>query len=133
MVTRYHIHFRIPYFNDGKKEKTGWKVCNTIIEEDTEEEEPEDIEETEEQEPSAPDTSIDTLDDCFALAVPIQIGRGRPKQPKNTKTNKPGETNLKIYVENINEDQLQQAIETINENPNKITSLTTTVMMVTII
>ena len=57
-------------------------------EEDTDEE-PEEIEETEEQDPSTPNSSIDTLDDSFDFAAPIQIGRGRTKQPKSTKTNTP--------------------------------------------
>ena len=39
------------------------------------------------------------------------------KKQKNT----PGERNLKMHVENMNEDQQQQAIETINEDPNNIT------------
>ena len=43
-----------------------------LIEEDTEEEELEEIEETEEQEPSTLNTSIDTLDDSFDFAGPIQ-------------------------------------------------------------
>ena len=64
---------------------------------------------------------IDTLDDSFDYAAPIQIGRGRSKQPKDTKTNTPGEGNLKMHVENMNEDQLQQAIETLFEDANNIT------------
>ena len=88
---------------------------------------PVEIEETEEQEPSTPNTSVDTLDDRFDFAAPIQVERGRPKGKRKAKTAQKhnnthaGESNLKMHVENMNEDQLQQATETINEDPNNIT------------
>ena len=85
-------------------------------EEDTEDE----LEETEKQDPSTPNTSIDTLEDSFDFAAPTQIGRGRAKtQDKKAKI--PGEGNLKMHVGNMNVEQLQQAMETIDENPDNIT------------
>ena len=78
-------------------------------------------EEIEEQDPSTPNTSIQTLDDSFDIATPIQVRRGRKKQPQSTKTNTPGKDNLKMHVENMNEKQLQQARETKAENPRNVT------------
>ena len=104
----------------GPDGKFAQKSSPQVEDEDTEEK-PEEIkpEELEEQEPSTPNTSIETLDDSFDFAAPIQVGRGRKKQPQSTKTNTPGKDNLKIHVENMNEEQ--QAMETRAENPRNVT------------
>ena len=73
---------------------------------------------TKEQDRSTPNTSIDTLKDSFDFAAPIQVGRGRKKPPQSTKTKTPGKNNLKMHVDNMNEEQLQQALETIAEDPS---------------
>ena len=106
----------------GPDGKFAQKSAKQVEEEDTEEE-PEEIEpeEIEEQDPSTPNTSIETLDDSFDFAAPIQVGRGRKKQPQSTKTNTLGKDNLKMHVENMNEEQLLQARETIAENPRRVT------------
>ena len=77
----------------GPDGKFAQKSAKKVAEEDTEEE-PEEIEpeEIEEQDPSTPNTSIETLDDSFDFAAPIQVGRCRKKQPQSTKTNTPGNT-----------------------------------------
>ena len=48
------------------------------------------------------------MDEEFEFTPPTSIGRGGPKSP--------GADNLKLHVENMNEQQLGQALETINEN-----------------
>ena len=101
----------------GPDGKFAQKSSPQAEEEDTEEE-PEEIEE---QDPSTPNTSIETLDDTFDFAAPIQVVRGRKKQPQSTKTNTTGKDNLKMHVENMNEEQQQQAMETIAENPRNVT------------
>ena len=80
----------------GPDGKFAQKPSPQTVEEDTEEE-PDEIEpeETEEQDPSTPNTSIDTLDNSFDFAAPIQVGRGRKKQPQSTKTNTTGKTTSK--------------------------------------
>ena len=105
---------------DGKFAQKSAKQVEEDIEEEPEEIEQEKIEE---QDPSTPNTSIETLDDSFDFAAPIQVGRGRKKQPQSTKTNTPGKDNLKMHVENMNEEQLQQARETIAENPRNVTMI----------
>ena len=106
----------------GPDGKFAQKSAPQVEEEDTEEG-PEEIEpeEIEEQDPSTPNTSIETLDDSFDFAATIQVGRGRKKQPQSTKPNTPGKDNLKMHVENMNKEQLQQARETIAENPSNVT------------
>ena len=83
--------FQNPLSRRGKGERTERKVrlqTSPPIEEDTKQEEPKEIEETEEREPSTPKTSINTFD----FAAPIQVGRGRPKNPKAQKQKRRGKT-----------------------------------------
>ena len=53
------------------------------------------------------------MDEEFEFTPPTLIVRGGPKSP--------GAGNLKLHVENMNEQQLEQALETINENPTTTT------------
>ena len=53
------------------------------------------------------------MDEEFEFTPPTPIRRGGPKSP--------GAGNLKLHVENMNEQQLEQALETINENPTTTT------------
>ena len=53
------------------------------------------------------------MDEEFEFTPPTLIRRGGPKSP--------GAGNLKLHVENMNEQQLEQALETINENPTATT------------
>ena len=53
------------------------------------------------------------MDEEFEFTPPTPIGRGGPKSP--------GAGNLKLHVENTNEQQLKQALETINENSTTTT------------
>ena len=97
-MTGYQLHFRIPISTVKNRRGPDGKFAiqtSPPIEEDTEEEEPEKIEETEEQELSTRSTSIDTLDDKFDFAAPIQIGGGKSKRPKNRKPNTPGKATWK--------------------------------------
>ena len=58
------------------------------------------------------------METSFDFTPPIQIGRGRKKTIKE-KT--PGENNLKLHVDRMSEEQLEQAIEAIVEDPTTIT------------
>ena len=53
------------------------------------------------------------MDEEFEFTPPTPIGRGGPKSQ--------GAGNLKLHVENMNEQRLEQALETINENPTSTT------------
>ena len=57
----------------------------------------------------------------FDFTFPIQIGRGRMKLTRNQNTHTPEQKNLKLLVENMTEEQLEQALETIISDPNKTT------------
>ena len=63
------------------------------------------------------------MEESFDLTPPTPIGRGRPKleQVTSSLVTSPGTSNLKLHVENMNEQQLEQAIETITENPTTTT------------
>ena len=58
------------------------------------------------------------MDTSFDITPPIQIGRGRKKM---TKEKTPGENNLKLHVDRMSEEQLEQAMEAIAEDPTTIT------------
>ena len=71
-----------------------------------------------EQVPPTEETSVEGMDTSFDFTPPIQIGRGRKK---TTKEKTPGENNLKLHVDRMSEDQLNQAMEAIAEDPTTIT------------
>ena len=58
------------------------------------------------------------METSFDFTPPIQIGRGRKK---TTKEKTPGEKNLKLHVDRMSEEQLEQAMEAIAEDPTTIT------------
>ena len=58
------------------------------------------------------------METSFDFTPPIQIGRGRKKAIKERT---PGENNLKLHVDRMSEEQLEQAMEAIAENPTTIT------------
>ena len=58
------------------------------------------------------------METSFDFTPPIQIGKGRKKTIKE-KT--PGENNLKLHVDRMSEEQLEQAMEAIAEDPTTIT------------
>ena len=70
---------------------------------------------------SVRETSTEQMDESFDSTPPTPIGRGRPKLVRNREPKSPGTSNLKLHVDNMNEQQLEQAIETINEDPTTIT------------
>ena len=88
--------------------------------EDTEEEETQSEQEERESTPIR-DTSVEQMEESFDFTPPSPIGRGRPKLVRNREPKSPGANNLKMHVENMNEAQLEQAIETITENPTTTT------------
>ena len=59
------------------------------------------------------ETSTEQMEEEFEFTPPTPIRRGEPQSP--------GAGNLKLHVENMNEQQLEQALETINENPTTTT------------
>ena len=61
------------------------------------------------------------MERSFDLTPPKPIGRGRPKLVRNRDPESPEIRNLKLHVDNMNEQQLEQAIETITENPTTTT------------
>ena len=91
---------------------------------ETEEEEEEHHETENTQSTSTPDTTfetkIPTLEARFEITSPIQIGRGRRKLIGNRNAT-PGGSNLQMHVENMNEEQLKQALEKKTDDPNKVT------------
>ena len=60
------------------------------------------------------------METSFDFTPPTQIGRGRKKLIRE-KT--PGANNQKLHVDRMNDQQLDQAIEAIAENPTAITSV----------
>ena len=87
---------------------------------EVEEEEEETQTETDERRASTPtgETSVEGMDTSFDFTPPIQIGRGRKKM---TKEKPPGKNNLKLHVDRMGEEQLEQAMEAIAEDPTTIT------------
>ena len=57
----------------------------------------------------------------FEFGAPIQIGRGRPKLIRDRSANTPGKNNLNLPEEKMTKEQLEQALETIGEDPNSTT------------
>ena len=88
--------------------------------EDEEEEEDETQTETDERRASTPtgETSVERMDTSFDFTPPIQIGGARKKK---TKEKTPGENYLKLHVDRMSEEQLEQAMEAIVEDPTTIT------------
>ena len=66
-------------------------------------------------------TSTETMEASFEFSSPIQIGRGRLTLIRIRTANTPGKSNLKLHVERMSEEQLEQALETIAEDPNNTT------------
>ena len=64
------------------------------------------------------ETPVERMDTSFDFTPPIQIGRGRKKM---TKEKTPGKNNLKLHVDRMSEEQLEQAMEAIAEDPTTIT------------
>ena len=89
-------------------------------EEEGEKEEEATQSETDERRESTPtrDISTERMELSYDFTPPTQIDRGRKKLIRE-KT--PAENNLKLHVDRINEQQLDQAIEAIAENPTAIT------------
>ena len=99
------------------------RFVQTSIQSDSEDEKEEEEEtqtETDERRASTPtaETSVEGMETSFDFTPPIQIGRGRKKTIKE-KT--PGENNLKLHVDRMSGEQLEQAMEAIAEDPTTIT------------
>ena len=79
----------------------------------------------EEERKSTPikETSTEQMEESFDLTPPTPIGRDRPKLVRNRDPKSPlaGASNLKLHVDNVSKQQLEQAIETIIENPTTTT------------
>ena len=102
---------------------TDGRFVQTFIQsgsEDEEEEEEETQTETDERRASTRtgETSVEKMETKFDFTPPIQIGRGRKRM---TKEKTPGENNLKLHVDRMSEEQLEQAMEAIAEDPTTIT------------
>ena len=88
--------------------------------EDMDEEETQSEEEERESTPVR-ETSSEQMEESFDLTPTTPIGRERPKLVRNRDPKSPGANNLKLHVDNMNEQHLEQAIETITENPTTTT------------
>ena len=75
--------------------------------------------ETEKKSTPTPDTTTETIDGSFECTSLIQSRRGRRNLIRNRKPNSPGANNLRMPVEYMKEEHLQQALET--DDPNRIT------------
>ena len=66
----------------------------------------------EEERESTPirETSTEQMEESFDFTPPTPIGRGRPKLIRNRDPKSPGAINLKLNVDNMNEQQLDQNI-----------------------
>ena len=92
--------------------------------EDIDEEETETEKEERESTPVR-ETSVEQMEESFDLTPTTPIGRGRPKLVRNRDPKSSGANNCrqrttcadKPHVDNMNEQQLEQALETITENP----------------
>ena len=87
---------------------------------DIDEEETQSEEEERESTPIR-ETSTEQMEESFDLTTPTPIGRGRPKLVRNRDPKSPGASNLKLHVDNMNQQQLEQANDTIIENPTTTT------------
>ena len=65
----------------------------------------------------AADVSMESVEANFEFPSPKQLGRGRKKPSPST----PGRSNLRLHVDVMTEEQLEQAMQTINENPTTTT------------
>ena len=65
----------------------------------------------------AADVSMESVEANFEFTSPKQLGRGRKKPSPST----PGRSNLRLHVDVLTEEQLEQAMQTINENPTTTT------------
>ena len=64
---------------------------------------------------------MEQMDASFDFTPPIPIGRSRPKLFRSRSPDSPGTNNLKLHVDKMTDQQLEQAIETINEDPITVT------------
>ena len=60
---------------------------------------------------------MESVEANFEFTSPIQLGRGRKKPSPST----PGRSNLRLHVDVMTEEQLEQAMQTIHENPTTTT------------
>ena len=91
---------------------------------DTEEDEEEESHsQTEVRKESTParETSTGQMDASFVFTPPTPIGGGKPKPIRICSPNSSGASNLKLHVDKMTKQQLEQAIETISEDPSTIT------------
>ena len=88
--------------------------------EDIDDEETQSEEEERESIPTR-DTSAEQMEERFDITPTTPIGRGGPKLVRNRDPKSPGTNNLKLHIDNMNERQLEQAMETITENPTTTT------------
>ena len=120
--------FQNPLSRRGENRRcTDGRFVQTSIQSESEDEEEEEEEEgdetqteTDDRQTSTPtgETSVEGMDTNFNFTPPLQIGRGRRM---TTKERNPGRNNLKLHVDRMNEEQLEQAMEAIAENPTTIT------------
>ena len=61
------------------------------------------------------------MDTRFDFTPQTSIGRGRPNLGRSRLPKSPGERNIKLRVDRMTEQQLEQDNETINEDPIIIT------------
>ena len=93
---------------------------------DTEEHEEEESQsETEDrrESTSARETSTEEMNASFVFNLPTPIGRGRPKLIRSRSLKLPGDSILKLHEDKMTKLQLEQVIETINEDPTTITTV----------
>ena len=91
---------------------------------DTEEDEEEESHsQTEDRKESTParETSTEQMDASIDFTPPTPIGGGKPKPIRNCSPKSPGASNLKLHVNRLTEQQLEQALETVSEDPPTIT------------
>ena len=67
------------------------------------------------------ETSTEQMDASFVFTPPTPIGGGKPKPIRICSPNSSGASNLKLHVDKMTKQQLEQAIETISEDPSTIT------------
>ena len=104
------------------------RFVQTSIQSDSEEKEEKEKEqdetqtETDQRKESTPAryTSTEVMETSFDITPPTQIRRGRKMLIRERA---PGENNLKLYVDRMNNQQLDQAIEAITENATTITKV----------
>ena len=60
---------------------------------------------------------MESVEAISEFASPRQLRRGSKKLARNRETNTPGKPNLRLHVDVMTEEQLEQALGTIKENP----------------